>query len=319
MTLKIRKLSKRYHNKWVLRDVNLEIEPGTILGVIGENSSGKSTFLRSVYGSEKINSGEIAYNGQDLTNSKERGFSFYDNQKPNGLKGLFAKEIISESEKQTEALTKQLEIAESLILLDNPCFGLDLQSKEQIFGKLKNIVKDKNLTVILASNNEADIFGVCDQVAVLSEGEISQTGTPRAIYENPNSVASARALGRCNLILSRRITFTNQNILEFQTLTGDHRLRVDKVEKSILGAITNNISLAIRPEHISISFGASFPEDNLLKAQIAAIDYLGATTRIHLEANGLKLEALVLRLVGLNIGDECMVGLPPDRILILKS
>ena len=40
------------------------------------------------------------------------------------------------------------------------------------------------------------------------------------------------------------------------------------MEKSLLGAITNNITLAIRPEHISISFGASFPEDNLLKAEI---------------------------------------------------
>jgi ABC-type Fe3+/spermidine/putrescine transport system ATPase subunit len=107
--------------------------------------------------------------------------------------------------------------------------------------------------------------------------------------------------------------------LEFQTLTGDHRLQVDKTEKSLLGAITNNVTLAIRPEHISISFGASFPEDNLLKAEIVGIEYQGATTRLKLKANGLILEALVLRLVGLNIGDECMVGLPPDRILVLKS
>lgn len=102
-------------------------------------------------------------------------------------------------------------------------------------------------------------------------------------------------------------------------MTGDHRLQIDKTEKSTLGAITNNVTLAIRPEHISISFGASFPEDNLLKAEIAGVEYQGATTRLKLNANGLILEALVLRLVGLNIGDECMVGLPPDRILVLKD
>jgi hypothetical protein len=42
-------------------------------------------------------------------------------------------------------------------------------------------------------------------------------------------------------------------------------------------------------------------------------------TLVELNADGLKLEALVLRLVGLNIGDECMVGLPPDRIMTLKD
>ena len=76
--------------------------------------------------------------------------------------------------------------------------------------------------------------------------------------------------------------------------------------------------LGIRPEQISISFGASFPEDNLLKATLTGVQYMGATTLIQLDANGLKLEALVLRLVGLNPGDECMVGLPPERILIFS-
>ena len=171
----------------------------------------------------------------------------------------------------------------------------------------------------MATNNDEEIFSLCDQVAVLADGNVVQTGTPREVYEKPNCVAAARALGRCNLIVARRITFTNDYILEFQTLVGEHQLLLDKVAKSALGAITNNVSLAIRPEHISISFGASFPEDNLLKAQIVGIEYKGATTRLHLDANGLLLEALVLRLVGLKVGDECMVGLPPDRILVLKS
>jgi ABC-type Fe3+/spermidine/putrescine transport system ATPase subunit len=116
-----------------------------------------------------------------------------------------------------------------------------------------------------------------------------------------------------------RITFNNQLTQEFQTLAGDHQLLTDKTEKRLLGAINAPVMLAIRPEHISISFGASFPEDNLLKAEIVGIEYQGATTRLKLNANGLILEALVLRLVGLKIGDECMVGLPPDRILVLKD
>ncbi len=106
---------------------------------------------------------------------------------------------------------------------------------------------------------------------------------------------------------------------EFMTLDGEHRLFAGKPEKSALGAINQNISLAIRPEHISISFGASFPEDNLLRATISEIKFQGSTTLLKLDANGLILDALVLRLVGLNVGEVCMVGLPPDRILVLKD
>ena len=66
-------------------------------------------------------------------------------------------------------------------------------------------------------------------------------------------------------------------------------------------------------------WGASFPEDNLLKATVKKIQFLGGTTLVDLDAEGLVLQALVLRVVGLNPGDECMVGLPPDRIQIFKD
>lgn len=321
MTLKISNFSKRYNDKWVLREITFEVKKGEVLGIIGENSSGKSSILRLISGAEKANSGEISFDGKDLTTIKERGFSFSNNQSTKGWKHLFSsnKSDISDGARQIQTFFDELENSNSVVLLDNPFICLDRFQREKCFEKFKKTVQEKNLTVILVTNNEEEIFSLCHQVAVLANGYIAQIGTPREIYEKPGSVVVARVLGRCNFIVSRRVTFNNQSSLEFQTLVGDHRLQVDKMEKSLLGAITNNVSLAIRPEHISISFGASFPEDNLLKAEIIEIEYQGATTRLKLNANGLILEALVLRLVGLNIGDECMVGLPPDRILVLKD
>ncbi len=321
MTLKISKLSKRFNNKWIFRDISLEIQKGKILGIISENSHGKTTLLKLIHGSEKSNSGEISFDGNNLTSTKERGFTFTNNPDSKGWKSIFAPNIskLSESEKQIELLNRQIETAESVLLFDNPFSKLDQFQKSKLIEKLKNKVNEKQLIVVFTTNCEEEAFTVCDKIAVLFNGYISQIASPREIYENPETVAVARALGRCNLIVSRRITFNNQPDLEFQTLVGDHRIRIDKIERSVIGAITNNVSLAIRPEHISISFGASFPEDNLLKAEIAGIEYQGATTRINLNANGLILEALVPRLVGLNIGDACMVGLPRDRILVLKD
>ncbi|HQX57370.1 MAG TPA: TOBE domain-containing protein, partial [Pyrinomonadaceae bacterium] len=100
---------------------------------------------------------------------------------------------------------------------------------------------------------------------------------------------------------------------------GEHRIFAQPTEKRRIGAINQTVTLAIRPEHISITFGASFPEDNLLKAVVTGIRFLGDTTLIDLDANGLRLSARVFRVVGLNIGEECMIGMPPHRILVLKD
>ena len=324
MTLKVSKLAKKFNDRWILRDVSVEVKRGEILGIIGENSSGKSTFLRLIHGSEKSNSGQITFDGKDLTNlsAKERGFSIVADENQTGWKNLFNSSKsngFSASERHRKNIETTFNTAQSVVLLDNPFFNFSQNSFDEIADILRRKVKEKNLCAILAIENHEQAFAVCDQLAVLHRGEIQQFGTPREIYEKPNSVAVARALGRNNFIEAMRISFTNQSFQEFQTLTGEHRLQTDKSEKRVLGAITTPVTLAIRPEHISISFGASFPEDNLLKAKINDVQYLGATTRLKLDANGLMLEALVLRLVGLNIGDECMVGLPPDRILVLKD
>lgn len=322
MTLKISRVSKRYGNNWVLRDASLEAERGEIMGLIGETSSGKSTFLKIIYGIEKSVGGQIIFDENDVgnLNEKERNFSIIANLPTKFLQNIFAKPLeISDGIKQQNNFETALNDANGVILLDNPFSNLDIKTKSELQKKLRSAVKEKNLCAIFVTNDFEEAFSVCDRVAVLQDSEIVQIDTPRNLYEKPNSAFVAGAVGRNNLIRAMRITFNNQVTQEFQTLIGEHQLFTDKTERRLLGAINAPLTLAIRPEHISISFGASFPEDNLLKAQIIEVQYLGATTRIKLNANGLILEALVLRLVGLNVGDECMVGLPPDRILVLKD
>lgn len=324
MSLIINNLSKKYDQNWVIKDVSLSVERGEILGLFGVVAEGKTTIIRMLAGVEPLNSGTIFYNSEDLTNRNcdERGFSFPKLTNDAFWKSLFKTQKSSEladGEGQVLALEHALNNASEVLLLDNQFCFMDRITREKNCEKLRAVVKEKNLAVVFATNDYNEIFQICDRVAVLHNGEIVQSGTPREVFEFPNSVVVARVTGRNNLIEARRLTSSKNDTPEFQTVVGEHRLFTDKIGKESLGAINENITLAIRPEYISISFGASFPEDNLLRAEIVGISFLGATTLIKLNANGLILEALVLRLVGLNIGDECIVGLPPDRILVLKS
>jgi len=324
MSLIINNLSKKYDNNWVIRDVSLQVEKGEILGLFGVVAEGKTTIIRMLAGTEPLNSGTIFFNSEDLTerNCGERDFNFPKLTNDDFWKSIFGDQKssqLADGEGQILALEHALQNASKVLLLDNEFCFMDRITRERNCEKLRTVVKEKNLAVIFATNDYAEVFSICDRVSVLHNGVIVQTGTPREVFENPKSVAVARVTGRNNLIEARRLASSKRDTPEFQTLLGEHRVFTDKVAETATGELGENVTLAIRPEHVSISFGASFPEDNLLRATISGISFLGATTLIKLDADGLILEALVLRLVGLKVGEECMVGLPPDRILVFND
>lgn len=323
MTLKIVNLCKKYDDKFVLKNVSLEANPGEVLGIFGITGAGKTTLLRTTAGKEDSDGGEISFKGKVLTflPSSAREIQLPDISNQSFWNKIFNTKSHSEladGEGQSLALEHALDNPDDVILLDNSFCQMDLLLREENQRFLREKVKEKNLTVLLATNDFEETFEVCDRVAILTNGEIAQIGTPQEVYQNPVNAEVARIFGRNNLISVRRLTSNKNETQEFQTLDGSHRIFASMQDKKSLAPINQNTFLSIRPEHISISFGASFPEDNLLKAKITGVKFLGHTTLIKLDAEGLTLEAMVLRLVGLNIGDECVVGLPIDRLLILK-
>ena len=322
MALKLVNLSKRINDRWILRDVSLTVEQGEIFGIFGPAGSGKSILLSTILGVSRPSTGTIAYGDRDITRSSPEGRGFHTPQTADGSvwqRLRKNKRTTSESERRVRALHHAIDRAERILVLDEPFCGLDTAETESAIVRIRSAVSERSLTVIVASSDLADILDACDLAAVIVGGEVRQIGTPQEIYEGPQSRIVAQVTGRNNLFTARRLTSSKAEIPEFITLDGGHRLFAQRIERGALGALNQNVTLAIRPEQISLSFGASFPADNLLKAVITRIRFRGATTLIELDAGGLKLEALVLRLVGLNVGDECMVGLPPDRIQIFKD
>lgn len=320
MSLSVKNLYKRYGNNWIWKDVSFEAESGQITGIFGPNGSGKTSLLKVLFGSEESNGGSITWNSIDVTKSREtrRNFSFPSSQNKNVWRSIFGPNKQHEND-LVATVEKASAAASELLFLDDPFCNIDKTKRGAICRSIKQIVEDKDLTLVLATSDYDEVFDICDRVAVLVGGDVRQTGEPQEVYDWPNSAAVASVVGRMNIFGSRRLTSSKSDHPEFLTLDGEHRLFAEKADVKTLGAINKNISLAIRPENVSISFGASFPEDNLLKAVVTDVKPRGAYTLVELDSNGLKLEALVLRLVGLNVGDECMLGLPPDRIQILAD
>ena len=322
MSLKASNLSKLYDNNWILRNVSFEVERGEIFGLFGASGCGKTTILNILAGSEKSNGGEIHFDSSDISEKSktDRNFAFAGQSQAPSWKQFFGSgKSRPLGSGQAKAIKHAIETAQNVLLLDDVFSCMDHIQKLECINLLHTSATEKNLVVVFATCNFDDILLFCDIAAVIADSEIKQIGTPREVYLEPVCYDVARIAGRNNLFEARRVTSSKVETPQFQTIEGSHKLTIQKVEKRFLGALNQNVSLGIRPEHISISFGASFPEDNLIRATITGVQFLGATTLVELDADGLKLDVLVLRLVGLKSGDECMIGLPPDRIAIYKD
>jgi len=146
-------------------------------------------------------------------------------------------------------------------------------------------------------------------------GKLMQTGRPRELYEQPSEIAVASFLGRNNLIKAMRLSSSKTGDGEFKTLEGGHTLHLP-VKHSDLAPLNKPVYLAIRPEHVQLNEhnGA----ENSLSGHIREIVFAGATSTVRVDANGLLLEALVLRTDGLQVNQPCNVILSPDHLTLLK-
>jgi iron(III) transport system ATP-binding protein len=311
MTLHISNLSKRYGNNWVLRDVSFSVGEGEVLAILGASGSGRSTLARVLAGVEKPSPEDREF-GID-----RKSVLLVSDE--NARTGWWPFGKRQEKPPVRDRVLRALDEARDVVVFEDVLAGVDGETRADLAVRIRDAAAKKHLSVIYLTANFQTAALAADRVAVLADSYIQQTGTPAEIYESPVTAAVARLSGRCNIISARRLTSTKLEIPEFQTIAGDHRLFAERADIAKLGAINRNVSLAIRPENISMSFGASFPEDNLMKAVVTGSRFLGPMTIVELNANGLDLEVAVIRLVGLEVGQECVVALPPDRVKILKD
>lgn len=199
-------LTKNYNYGKGIFDVNLNIEQGELLGFVGTNGSGKTTTMRSILGFIKPTSGEARVNGLNSWEHASEiiknigyvpgeiafpdlktGVDFLNSQKE-FLKMTdmnYANELIerlqldpranlkrmSKGMKQKTALVAALMNDSPIILLDEPTTGLDPLMRVTFLDIIKEEHK-KGKTIFMSSHNFEELEGVCDKVALISDGHI---------------------------------------------------------------------------------------------------------------------------------------------------
>ena len=107
---------------------------------------------------------------------------------------------LSGGQQQRVALARALAVEPSLVLLDEPFSSLDASLRASVRAEVLQILRDGGVTAVLVTHDQDEALSVADQVAVIHDGVIGQSGAPQDLYDHPVDPDMARFLGDANLV-----------------------------------------------------------------------------------------------------------------------
>ena len=107
---------------------------------------------------------------------------------------------LSGGERQRVAIARAIITNPQVLLLDEPFNQVDTSFREGLQHDIRQIVKETGLTVIIVSHDPAEVLSMADTLLVIKDGEILESGTPKALYQKPQNLYTARLLTNCNIL-----------------------------------------------------------------------------------------------------------------------
>ncbi|KQY59763.1 spermidine/putrescine ABC transporter ATP-binding protein [Aeromicrobium sp. Root495] len=330
--IRLQGLTKHFGDVRAVDGVDLEIADGEFFSMLGPSGSGKTTVLRLIAGFEQPTDGVITLAGADVTGTApfERDVNtvFQDyalfphmNVLENVAYGLRVRGVgkaerlerarealgtvrlqhvsdrkptqLSGGQRQRVALARAIVVRPKVLLLDEPLGALDLKLREQMQVELKQLQRELGITFVFVTHDQEEALTLSDRVAVFNDGRIVQLGTPREIYEAPQTEYVATFVGTSNVF-------------------GPDEAR------AVLG---REGRFALRPEKISLfSAGESAAGSISARGVVAETIYLGTGRRVvvDLEA-GQRLVVLEpsTAVAPVGRGDSVVAAWRPDDLVPL--
>jgi multiple sugar transport system ATP-binding protein len=316
--IELRAISKVYPPDTVAVDgVNLSVDDGEVVALLGPTGSGKSTVLRLIAGLEAPTSGEIRFDGvgQDSTSTSRHsvamvfqelalypqltvadniGFPLRHLDEAArearaaqvvdllGLRPLLRRRPaqLSGGQRQLLAMARAIARPPRAFLLDQPLSSLDSTARDEVRGKVLNLVRHLGVATVYVTHDHAEALMVGDRVAVMRHGHIEQVGTPEEVYANPLRLFVAAFVGSPRMNLLQAAVYVEPDVRTVLDL-GSQALELDwhDPRSAVLAKYhTARITVGIRPDALTAATDAP----GMLKGIVRMVELRGHDALVHL-------------------------------------
>lgn len=266
--LDLRAINKRYnpgssHEVHAVQDLDLTVNKGEIVALLGSSGCGKTSTLRMIAGFETVSDGEIAVNGKaihglapaqrgvamafegyslypPLTVEENIGFALKAEKRDRADVRKRVSEIahmleiedilgrypssISGGQQQRASLGRALIRQADLHLLDEPMGQLEPQLRALLRGRIKHFIKERGLTAILVTHDQTEANALADRIAVMEGGLLQQFDTPDNLKDRPSNLFTGAFIGEPPMNLFKATASRAAGLLTL-SLEGDIKLQ----------------------------------------------------------------------------------------------
>ena len=322
---KIYKDPKTGKDFYAVRDVSLNIEPGSFVTLLGPSGCGKTTTLRMIAGFESPDEGEI-YLGEEAINAQTPNkrdtamvfqsyalfphYNVYDNvayglrlrkvPKPEldervrsilklvEMEGMEARMTnqLSGGQQQRVALARALVVEPGVLLFDEPLSNLDAKLRVSMRTEIRRIQQTLGITAIYVTHDQSEAMSISDRIIIMNQGVVAQSGKPMEIYYHPSNQFVADFIGEANFLKGRTAG------MQGSVCKVDIQGREALVETANPVGANQDCIIVLRPEAIQIA------DEGLLPCEVELSCFMGSYQNYHVRVG----ETLI------KIADNCPIN-----------
>ncbi|MBQ8160034.1 MAG: ABC transporter ATP-binding protein [Clostridia bacterium] len=293
---------------FAVRDVSLDIAPGSFVTLLGPSGCGKTTTLRMIAGFESPDEGEIFLGGEPINaltpNRRDTAMVFQSyalfphyNVFDNVAYGLRLRKVpkdeiqrrvtdilklvelsgmesrmtnqLSGGQQQRVALARALVVEPGVLLFDEPLSNLDAKLRVQMRTEIRRIQQILGITAIYVTHDQSEAMSISDQIILMKQGVVAQMGTPMEIYYHPVSEFVADFIGECSFLEGEVRKADGERV----TLDiGGHEVYA---ECSRTPQVGETVKLVVRPEAIEIR------DEGILPGKVELSCFMGSHQYYH--------------------------------------
>ncbi|GLQ91623.1 ABC transporter ATP-binding protein [Dyella acidisoli] len=335
--IQVRGLSKRYGERTVMEQLDIDFATGQFTVVLGPSGCGKSTLLRVIAGLEEADQGTVSIGDVDMTRTppQSRGcamvfqnYALYPHMSVRdnigyalklagldrvererrigeaaellGLRDLLDRKPtqLSGGQRQRVAIGRAIARRQRVLLFDEPLSNLDAKLRHDMRMELRRLHNEIGATTIFVTHDQMEAMTLADRVVLLNKGQVEQAGTPMALYHQPRTTFVAGFIGTPPMNV-----LTAHHEGDYATIEDGGRLHVDQRASQ-----RTSMMIGIRPEAIALD------APNGIIATLDAIEDLGSHRVIYVRIGRQRVLAIDHGRRPFQPGETLSLGFPPDAI-----